>query len=53
MKCPTCQNNFPASAWPPTGWYEGWASGLDVFDLERETCPIDLRWLVYQKSGNG
>ncbi len=45
--------HMPASAWPPTGWYEGWASGLDVFDLERETCPIDLRWLVYQKSGNG
>jgi len=38
-------------AWPPTGWFEGWASGLDVFDVEREESPIELRWLVYQKPG--
>jgi 2-polyprenyl-3-methyl-5-hydroxy-6-metoxy-1,4-benzoquinol methylase len=41
--------NLPAVAWPPTGWYEGWVSGQDVFDLEREVSPIELRWLVYQK----
>ena len=29
--------HLPDGAWPPTGWYDGWASGLDVFDLERET----------------
>jgi precorrin-6B methylase 2 len=42
--------HLPDRAWPPTGWYDGWASGLDVFDLERETSPIELRWLVYQKA---
>lgn len=41
--------NLPAVAWPPTGWYEGWVSGRDVFDVERELSPIELRWLVYQK----
>ncbi|MDT5049842.1 MAG: hypothetical protein QOG75_5742, partial [Mycobacterium sp.] len=23
---------------------------LDVFDLDREESPIELRWLVYQKA---
>jgi hypothetical protein len=23
--------------------------GQDVFDLPREECPIEMRWLVYQK----
>ncbi|OBI55544.1 bifunctional 2-polyprenyl-6-hydroxyphenol methylase/3-demethylubiquinol 3-O-methyltransferase UbiG [Mycobacterium sp. E787] len=43
--------NLPEGAWPPTGWFEGWASGLDVFDVKRDESPIELRWLVYQKSG--
>ncbi|OBH01372.1 methyltransferase type 12 [Mycobacterium sp. E2699] len=47
------QTHLPAGAWPPTGWYAEWVSGLDVFDVEREDCPIDMRWLVYQKSGGG
>jgi SAM-dependent methyltransferase len=45
--------HIPADAWPPTGWYEGWTGGLDVFDVQREECPIELRWLVYQKAGSG
>ena len=43
--------HLPEGAWPPTGWFEGWASGLDIFDLRREDSPIELRWLVYRKSG--
>lgn len=43
--------HLPEGAWPPTGWFEGWASGLDVFDIEPEHSPIELRWLVYGKSG--
>lgn len=43
--------HLPEDAWPPTGWFEGWASGLDVFDVAREESPIELRWLVYRKSG--
>jgi 2-polyprenyl-3-methyl-5-hydroxy-6-metoxy-1,4-benzoquinol methylase len=43
--------HLPEGAWPPTGWFEGWASGLDVFDVAREDSPIELRWLVYRKTG--
>ena len=43
--------HLPDGAWPPTGWYAEWVSGLDVFDIERENCPIEMRWLVYQKTG--
>ncbi|GAA1433397.1 class I SAM-dependent methyltransferase [Mycobacterium cookii] len=41
--------HLPDGAWPPTDWFEGWAHGLDVFDLEPQDSPIELRWLVYQK----
>lgn len=41
---------LPDGAWPPTGWYAQWVSGQDVFDVEREMSPIDLRWLVYRKT---
>jgi precorrin-6B methylase 2 len=41
---------LPEGAWPQTSWYEGWISGLDVFDVEREHSPIEMRWLVYQKA---
>lgn len=43
--------HLPEGAWPPTGWFEGWSSGQDVFDVAREDSPIELRWLVYQKTG--
>jgi precorrin-6B methylase 2 len=43
------KNHLPDEAWPPTSWFEGWANGLDVFDVEAEDSPIELRWLVYQK----
>jgi len=43
--------NLPADAWPPTGWYADWVSGLDVFDVPRERRPIELRWLVYRRMG--
>lgn len=42
--------HLPEAGWPPTGWFEGWANGLDVFDVAREDSPIELRWLVYRKS---
>jgi SAM-dependent methyltransferase len=51
--CDYEKTHLPDGAWPPTNWYQGWASGLDVFDVEREESPIDLRWLVYQKPGCG
>jgi SAM-dependent methyltransferase len=42
--------HLPHGAWPPTGWYAEWVSGLDVFDVEREMSPIEMRWLVYKKT---
>jgi SAM-dependent methyltransferase len=42
--------HLPDGAWPPTGWYVEWVSGQDAFDIEREKCPIEMRWLVYQKT---
>lgn len=43
--------HLPPGAWPPTSWYADWVSGLDVFDVEREACPVEMRWLVYEKPG--
>jgi SAM-dependent methyltransferase len=47
------RTHLPDGAWPPTSWYAGWVSGQDVFDVDRETSPIEMRWLVYQKAGSG
>ena len=43
--------HLPDDAWPPTDWYPGWVNGLDVFDVPLEKSLIEMRWLVYQKSG--
>jgi SAM-dependent methyltransferase len=45
------KEHSPPGVWPPTSWYEGWVSGQDVFAIERDKCPIEMRWLVYQKTG--
>jgi SAM-dependent methyltransferase len=44
------KTHLPQGAWPPTAWFPDWASGLDVFDVERSDSPIELHWLVYQKT---
>jgi SAM-dependent methyltransferase len=47
--------NLPAEEWPPTGWFETWSAGQDLFDLPIDKPPMDLRWLVFRKDepGNG
>ena len=40
---------LPAEHWPPTGWYEAWSAGGDLFDLTPTKTPMELRWLVYRK----
>lgn len=40
--------HLPAGAWPPTSWYADWVGGRDLFDLEREQSPVEMRWLVFQ-----
>ncbi|MEI9947430.1 MAG: hypothetical protein WDO74_00200 [Pseudomonadota bacterium] len=42
--------NLPAEAWPPTGWFETWTGGQDLFDLPAGKPPLELRWLVYRKT---
>jgi hypothetical protein len=37
------KTHLPDGAWPPTNWYAAWVSGIDVFDVERESCPIEMR----------
>jgi SAM-dependent methyltransferase len=44
------KTHLPQGAWPPTNWFAGWANGLDLFDVEPEESPIELRWLVYRKA---
>jgi len=43
------KTHLPHGAWPPTGWYENWVSGRDVFPVSGDESPIEMRWLVYQK----
>ena len=43
------KSNLAEGVWPPTSWYANWVAGHDVFGMPRETCPMDMRWLVYRK----
>jgi SAM-dependent methyltransferase len=43
------QHHTPEAAWPPTAWYEGWASGHDLFGNYGVVAPMNLRWLVYRR----
>ena len=42
--------NLPAEAWPPTGWFETWTGGQDLFELPAGKPPLELRWVVYRKT---
>jgi SAM-dependent methyltransferase len=42
--------NLPGEEWPPTGWFEAWSGGQDLFDLPAGKPPMELRWLVYRKT---
>jgi 2-polyprenyl-3-methyl-5-hydroxy-6-metoxy-1,4-benzoquinol methylase len=43
------KSHLPAEAWPPTGWFERWALGRDVFPLVEES-PMELRWILCRRS---
>jgi SAM-dependent methyltransferase len=45
------QANLAPEAWPPTTWFVSWASGADAFDLWEGRAPIELRWLVFRRTG--
>lgn len=40
--------HLPAEAWPPTGWFENWASGRDAFSSE-EKPPMQLYWILCKR----
>ena len=41
--------NLPAEAWPPTGWFDNWANGRDLFWLPEQKTPMELRWLLCRR----
>ena len=41
--------HHPPEEWPPTGWYEGWTAGQDLFDLHASKSPVEMRWFAYRK----
>ncbi|HEV8246445.1 MAG TPA: class I SAM-dependent methyltransferase, partial [Polyangiaceae bacterium] len=43
------KQNLAEDAWPPTGWFEEWTQGLDLFEVPLGRAPMELRWLVYRK----
>ena len=43
------KRHSPSGSWPPTGWFEDWSQGRNVFDLPAGRAPIDMRWLVYRR----
>lgn len=38
----------PAEHWPPTPWYEHWATGRNLFPIDARP-PIELRWLLFRR----
>jgi SAM-dependent methyltransferase len=44
------KTHLPEGAWPQTSWYADWVTGLDVFTIDRDARPIEMRWLVYRKT---
>lgn len=46
-------DNLPSEAWPPTPWYINWISGLDVYEIESDKCPVELRWLTFRRTSGG
>jgi SAM-dependent methyltransferase len=43
------RENLSPDAWPPTGWFEAWAHGNNLFDIAGQP-PCELRWLVFRRA---
>ena len=41
------QLHLPSEDWPPTGWFEHWAKGKDLFRFEES--QMELRWLLCKR----
>lgn len=36
--------------WPPTGWFQDWSRGYDVWGVVDGRPPMELRWLLWRKA---
>lgn len=43
------REHLPPQLFPPTPWYVNWTKGLDVYELDDAQCPIEMRWLTFEK----
>ncbi len=43
------KQNLPPEAWPPTGWFNNWATGRDLFPLAEQQPPMELRWILCKR----
>ncbi|MDA1180629.1 MAG: class I SAM-dependent methyltransferase [Planctomycetota bacterium] len=43
------KQHLPPQAWPPTPWFESWASGRSIFPLSYGRPPVEMRWIVMRK----
>ena len=43
------RQHLPEAAWPPTSWFESWATGRDVFPLAKAKPPLELRWILCRR----
>ncbi|NEP43626.1 MAG: class I SAM-dependent methyltransferase, partial [Okeania sp. SIO2H7] len=43
------RQHLPAEAWPPTSWFQSWATGRDVFPIADGRPPMELRWILCQR----
>jgi 2-polyprenyl-3-methyl-5-hydroxy-6-metoxy-1,4-benzoquinol methylase len=42
----------PKEDWPPTGWFEDWSRGFDLYGVKGDLLPpMELRWMTYRKQG--
>jgi SAM-dependent methyltransferase len=44
--------HLPATAYPPTPWFEAWAMGKNALPLSQGQPPLELRWLLYRLDGS-
>ena len=43
------KERLPEDAWPPTGWFENWSLGRNLFPVMDQRPPVELRWLLFEK----
>lgn len=41
--------HLPEEGWPPTSWFNSWATGRDVFPLANGRPPMELRWILCRR----